>query len=473
MLPASAGVFALPRGAPVSAEIVLRPGFASLADWRAIYRGARVVLDPTARADIEAGAAALETILGEKEPSRLPENGNGAPGKEQEAGPQPKTLSRLFVALKLASLAQGASGIRWELIDTLAGNLAKDLLPPIPAGNITDRFALSLLLETLTGAVAPAGFTPHEKRALTSGTQLTTAAALAGLFEAERAIQSAIVAAALAADGQSFPFLAHPRIHELQRHAGQLEVAAAMRQLLGIGEAERVREKRENGFGGIDTLTPSRLGACLDLLRQAGQTLEDAANAVTESQVVLWHAGETVAGIEDSSSAAMAGDLIAMALREIGDLAKRRISLVTSRPEPARANGNAETGPRAMANAIAGEVRRSSYPTGFDPSGTRRLLPMAGNVMRMLAIEMLLAAERKPPRPEHAHIPCEAARRLLRQAMPPPEQAQEVAPEALVVAIDLVSSGAFADASGVNLPCVVTAAARADSPRRVRQTIIS
>lgn len=48
--------------------VVLRPGDVSLAEWRAIYRGAEVRLDPTSGAAIEQSAAAVERILAKGEP---------------------------------------------------------------------------------------------------------------------------------------------------------------------------------------------------------------------------------------------------------------------------------------------------------------------------------------------------------------------------------------------------------------------
>ena len=45
----------------------------------------------------------------------------------------------------------------------------------------------------------PLDLNPRERQALLSGAQLSIAAALAGLFEAERVFQSAVVAAALSA----------------------------------------------------------------------------------------------------------------------------------------------------------------------------------------------------------------------------------------------------------------------------------
>ena len=56
----------------VTETVELRPGLTPLADWRAIYRGAAVTLDPIARADVEAGRAALAAILSQE---RLPPSG--------------------------------------------------------------------------------------------------------------------------------------------------------------------------------------------------------------------------------------------------------------------------------------------------------------------------------------------------------------------------------------------------------------
>ena len=50
------------------ADVMLRPGQNNLADWRAIYRGAGVTLDPAAHAAVVAGARAVEAILARGEP---------------------------------------------------------------------------------------------------------------------------------------------------------------------------------------------------------------------------------------------------------------------------------------------------------------------------------------------------------------------------------------------------------------------
>ena len=109
------------------------------------------------------------------------------------------------------------SGVRWRVVDALADCLTNDLLPVVPAGDADDRIALANLFGVLTGTgevfrkgkvrpaqkalrkadLKPVKLNPRERQALLSGAQLSIAAALAGLFEAERVFQSALVAAAL------------------------------------------------------------------------------------------------------------------------------------------------------------------------------------------------------------------------------------------------------------------------------------
>jgi len=49
-------------------EIVLKPGEVSLAQWRDIYRGAKLKLDPSCRSAIKASAKTVEKIVKKGEP---------------------------------------------------------------------------------------------------------------------------------------------------------------------------------------------------------------------------------------------------------------------------------------------------------------------------------------------------------------------------------------------------------------------
>ena len=469
---------------------MLRPGFAALADWRDIYRGADVSLDPIARADVEAGAAAIGEILVAKEllPPRADENDAPLAAELASNGePLPAGLLRLFAALKLGSLAQGAAGVRWEVVDQLAQFLAERLLPAVPANGAGDRIALAQLFAALTGTgeilrkgrlrpalkalkkrgLTPLKLLPHEKWALVSGTQLSTAAALAGLFEAERVFQSALVAAAFSAKAGEHATPLHPRVHVLHRQAGQIEVAASLRALLGLSDANAAEASRRNGVGARDSRSmPMTMGAVLDLLRQAGQTLERAANGVSEEHIVLWQSAEMTAGFEDGSSVAMASDLIAMALRTISDLSERRLErLAETEPAPAQTSEHEPLAFEPRASVFAAENRERAVQNGLDPARARRLLPMAGTAALVLALEFLAAARAARRNGKDSAETLAPVRERLDDILPETDHGS-VTPELLAAAADLVRSGALAAAPAVALPSV-TEAPEAPSPRHL------
>ncbi len=166
-------------------------------------------------------------------------------------------IARLMMALKLASLAQGASGIQPATLALLEAMLAKGLTPVVPCqgsvGASGDLAPLAPMTAAMIGVgdifmdgarlpaatalaeagLAPVELGPKEGLALLNGTQFSTANALAGLFEAENLFRSALVTGALSTDaarGSDAPF--DPRIHALRKHGGQIETAEALRRLM-------------------------------------------------------------------------------------------------------------------------------------------------------------------------------------------------------------------------------------------------
>ena len=149
---------------------------------------------------------------------------------------------RLVLALKIASLARGASGVRPETLDALLQLYNEQLYPRIPAkgsvGASGDLAPLAHLALTLLGIgdvrlPQPLELAPKEGLALLNGTQVSTALALVGLFAAEDMFAAAVVAGAMSVDaaaGSDTPF--DPRIHALRGHAGQIELSARYRKLL-------------------------------------------------------------------------------------------------------------------------------------------------------------------------------------------------------------------------------------------------
>lgn len=150
-------------------------------------------------------------------------------------------LVRLVMLLKLNSLARGHSGVRPCVVETLLAMLNAGIYPLIPSqgsvgasGDLAPLAHMTLALlgegqvrcdgETLSAreALRKAGITPlvleaKEGLAMLNGTQVSTALALAGLFETLSNFKSALLAGAMSVEavlGSVVPF--DERIHALR-----------------------------------------------------------------------------------------------------------------------------------------------------------------------------------------------------------------------------------------------------------------
>jgi histidine ammonia-lyase len=316
---------------------------------------------------------------------------------------------------------------------------------------------------------------PKEGLALLNGTQVSTALAFAGLFEAERVFQSALVTGALSTDaakGSDVPF--DPRIHALRRHIGQSEVATALRLLLqgsAIRESHRFNDDRVQDPYCL-RCQPQVMGAVLDLLRQAATTLSIEANGVSDNPLVFADSGEVLSGGNfHAEPVAFAADMIAMALCEIGSLSERRTAMLVDpvlsglpaflTPEPGLNSGFMI--PQVTAAALVSENKQRAYPASVDSiptsanqedhvsmatHGARRLLPMAANAASVVGIELLAAVQGCDfHEPMTSSDPLERVRALVRGQVPPLTQDRYFAPD-IDCATSLVASGALANALG-------------------------
>ena len=506
---------------------ILIPGQTRLADWRAIWRGAVPRLDPACQAGVAAGAAAVSVILARGAPVYGINTGFGKLASirigsdELEAlqrnivlshaagvgAAMPVAVARLMMALKLASLAQGVSGIRPGTLAMLETMLARDLIPVVPAqgsvGASGDLAPLAHMVAAMlgvgeivtagvirpagaalaAGGLAPVVLGPKEGLALLNGTQFSTAYALAGLFEAERLLGAGLVTGALSTDaarGSDTPF--DPRIHAVRRHEGQIEVAGVLRRLM-TGSA--IRASHLSGDERVQDpyclrCQPQVMGAVLTLLRQAGATLATEANGVTDNPLIFVSAdgvGEALSGGNfHAEPVAFAADMLALALCEIGSLAERRLAMLI---DPALSGLPAFLTPRPGLNsgfmiaqvtaaALVSENKQRAYPASVDSiptsanqedhvsmaaHGARRLLEMAANTAAVLGIELLAAAQGCDfHAPLNSSSPLEAVRAALRARVPHLDEDRYFAPD-IAAATDLVCSGALADAvAPVSLP---------------------
>ncbi len=507
-------------------ELVLKPGEATLADWRAIYRGAVPKLHESARAKIQASAETVARIVAKGEPVYGINTGFGKlasvriPAADLEtlqrnivlshaAGtgePMPAAVARLMMALKLASLAQGASGVKVETVELLEKMLANDVIPVVPAQGSVGASGDLAPLSHMTAAMIGVGdcFTPHgrvpakvafvshglepvtlgpkEGLALLNGTQFSTAYALAALFEAEILYHSALVTGALSTDaakGSDAPF--DPRIHMLRKHKGQIDSADALRALMAgsaIRESHRVGDERVQDPYCL-RCQPQVMGAALTVLRQAADTLETEANGVTDNPLIFAEDETALSGGNfHAEPVAFAADMIALAVCEIGSLSERRIAMLVDpalsgmpaflTPKPGLNSGFMI--PQVTAAALVSENKQKAYPASVDSiptsanqedhvsmaaHGARRLIGMVENATAVIGIELLAAAQGCDfHAPLASSAPLEAVRKLLRAQVPHLDDDRYFHPD-MEKANALVRSGAVIEAAGaVKLPAI-------------------
>ena len=268
--------------------------------------------------------------------------------------------------------------------------------------------------------LSPLTLGPKEGLALLNGTQFSTANALAGLFEAERLFQTALVTGALsteAAKGSDTPF--DHRIHVLRRQPGQIEAGHALRALMAGSAIRASHLKDDERVQDPYCLRcqPQVMGAALDVLRQAATTLAYEANGVSDNPLIFADTDEALSGGNfHAEPVAFAADMIALTLCEIGSLAERRIAMLVDpalsglpaflTPKPGLNSGFMI--PQVTAAALVSENKQMAYPASVDSiptsanqedhvsmaaHGARRLLAMARNVQSVIGIELLAAAQ--------------------------------------------------------------------------------
>lgn len=359
--------------------------------------------------------------------------------------PLPNSIVRMIMILKVMSLARGASGVRWQVIELLLAMINKGVMPIIPAqgsvGASGDLAPLAHMTSVLIGegraeyngavtsgtqALAAAGLTPavlgpKEGLGLINGTQVSTALALAGLFDAWQMAMTTLVTASLSTDammGSTAPLT--PELHELRGHKGQINAAHAMRAMLSGSE---IRESHRNGDERVQDpycirCQPQVVGAAIDLLRDQARMLEIEANAVTDNPLIIASSGRIISGGNfHAEPVAFAADIMALAIAEIGSISQRRIALLVDpvlsyglpaflTPTPGLNSGFMIA--EVTTAALMSENKHMAAPCSVDSTPTsanqedhvsmachaaRRLLAMNDNLGRILGVELMVAVQ--------------------------------------------------------------------------------
>ncbi|UUV07967.1 histidine ammonia-lyase [Ruegeria sp. YS9] len=505
--------------------LTLTPGTVTLSQLEQVFREERAVqLDPACRpaveeahkriADAAAGEAAVygvNTGFGKLASVKIAAEDTATLQRNLilshccGVGPAiPRNHARLMMVLKLLSLGRGASGVRPEVITLLEGMLSKGVTPVIPAqgsvgasGDLAPLSHMAAVMmgageaefggDVMPGAVAlskaglqPIELGPKEGLALINGTQFSTAFALAGLFGAWQAAQSALVTSALTTDaimGSTAPL--QPEIHTLRGHRGQIEAGVTMRALLA---GSVIRESHRDGDTRVQDpycirCQPQVVGAAMDVLRQAATTLEIEANAATDNPLVLSETGLIVSGGNfHAEPVGFAADMIALAVAEIGAIAQRRIALIVDpalsfdlppflTPNPGLNSGYmiAEVTTAALMSEnkhLANPCVTDSTPTSANQEdhvsmaahGARRLGQMVANLERILGVELLCATQGVEFRaPLHTSETLQAVMARLRAEVPALGDDRYMATE-IEAASALIASGEIAQGTGIAMP---------------------
>jgi histidine ammonia-lyase len=394
-------------------------------DARARVVAARVVVDRAAEAD--APAYGINTGFGSFAEVRVPHDALAALQRNllrsHAAGvgePLPEAAVRATMALRANVLACGYSGVRVETLETLIALLNAGVHPLVPrrgsvgaSGDLAPLAHLALVLvgegavigpagvrpggDALRAAgIAPVALGPKEGLALINGTQPSTAIAALALLDAERLAGVADVAAALSIDGlrgSTRPF--DPRVHAARPFEGQRRSAAIIAGLIA-GSAINASHA---GCGRVQDAysmrcAPQVHGAARDVLAHVRRTLSVELNAATDNPMVFAAEGDIVSGGNfHGAPVAIAADLLTIAVTQLATISERRSDRLVNPassglPPFLTRHGGVESGlmmAQVTAAALTSELKVIAHPASVDS------IPTSGNKEDHVSMSMAAA----------------------------------------------------------------------------------
>ena len=406
---------------------------------------------------------------------------------------EPET--RGLMLLRANVLAKGYSGVRVETLELIIAMLNAKVHPVVPgqgsvgaSGDLAPLAHLALAMigegaclregRVLAGdeGLKAAGLEPvrleaKEGIALINGTQLMTAVTGLALGEAWRLVRVADVAGALTLDtlkGTDVAF--DPRIQAARPHPGQAVSAANLRRLLAgspLRESHRGCGKVQDAYS--LRCIPQVHGAARDALGYVTSTVGVELNGATDNPMVFAETAELLSGGNfHGEPVAIAADVLAIAVSEIGSISERRIErlvnpALSGLPAFLTREGGFRSGlmmAQVTAAALASENKGLAHPASVDSIPTsankedhvsmgataaRQAARVVANTRRILAIELLAACQALEfHRPLQTSAPLEAVHRRLRASLAPYDDDRPLGPD-VESAAELVRTGALVD----------------------------
>ncbi len=348
---------------------------------------------------------------------------------------------RATMLVRVNMLAQGYSGVRYELLEALLGLLNHRIHPCIPShsgagsgGGISAAAHMALVLlgegeafyagERLPGAeaLARAGLTPYrlaakEGLSLINGTHATIGQGGLALAGTLRLARLADIALALSLEAlRSRPDAFDERTHLAKQHRGQRQVAANIRQLIaGSDLYDRSPTTVQDAYS--VRCAPQVHGAIREALTYVRRVVEAETNSAADNPLVFAKENEIISGGNFHGEAiALALDTLGMACSEIANISERRTAWLTDAkrsglPAFLTRAGGLNSGlmiPQYVAvslvtenKVLAGPASVDSIPTSANqedvvsggPIAARKAENILKNAQYVLAVELLCAAQ--------------------------------------------------------------------------------
>ena len=348
---------------------------------------------------------------------------------------------RAILCAAIANYSHGKSGVSVALVQHLLALLNNQITPQVPSqgsvGYLSHMAHIGLALIGVGDveyqhkiipaeqALKQAGLTPYrpgakEGLSLVNGTPCMTGLSCLALDDAARLLDWADVTGAMSFEalrGQLVAFDAE--VIALNASSGMQVSGQRLRQLLSdsplLAKSVGVRTQDALSLRSM----PQVHGASRDQFDHAARQVNTELNACTDNPLVLgtvdnWRVVSQAN--PHGESVAMAADLLAIAMAEVGSIAERRLDrlvnpLVSGLPAFLVAQPGVNSGmmiAQYVAASLCAENRQLAQPAVLDnyvTSGLQedhlslgtgaalKLLKLVGNVWQILAIEYLLAAQ--------------------------------------------------------------------------------